>query len=326
MDNIRRRDFLLSIGAGFLGLGLERVCEAEGPRAKLGLLGLDEVADPGYSSLSDDAGLTKLASAKTAAPAMKRPKRKQQPKSNVRGDLNHKDKKVASIDEKRMEKEFMLEPFSRDIYLTIDDSPSDSMPTLLSNLGNNHAIFFVYGEKVCLGGEYLPEKKSMLIAALNSGNILGNHSFLHHHYCSMPLDAIKKDIEKTDKIVEEIYKEAGISRRHKLMRFPYGDAGFYRGRNGKMFGSKKLEAQVMDFIKQIGYKNMPYTCDSMDYKTQSDVGRIDADKVIARCRMISDGATVLCHCIPVTAEKVVPYFVSSKAYKFLLPEPNVQTL
>jgi peptidoglycan/xylan/chitin deacetylase (PgdA/CDA1 family) len=298
MERIGRREFLIGCAAGILGLGLENICNADGPRASL----------PRQLFLESELGrIGNNASDKQIVA-----KRKRNPASKS------KSPKKKPSGQKEQEKELQeLEPLFRNIYMTIDDAPSDYMPLVLSNLGKNNAVFFVYGEQV------YPRRRYMMAQALASGNILGNHSFLHHHYSGMPLNEIKKDIEKTDKLIEELYKEAGIPRRHKLIRFPYIDSGYYKDERGDYRGTKEKEAQVLAFVRKAGYKVMPYTCNSFDYKTQEKGRLMSADSVLANCSKAKDRDIVLCHCIPVTAERVVPFFVNSKAYELLLPEPNV---
>lgn len=304
MERIGRREFLFGIGVGILGLGLQNICEAEGPKADLGFLALED-GSKGHKLVA-------------AGPVNKSSKKRRSDEDKERRDEKTRLKKIDSITEKNFEKHSALEPLVKGIYLTIDDAPSDYMPLILSNLGKNNVVFFVYGEQV------YPRRRYMIAQALASGNILGNHSFLHHHYSGMSLDEIKNDVDKTDKLIEQLYKEAGLPRRHKLIRFPYIDPGYYLDEKGVLRGSLQKEEQVLAFVKNEGYKVMPYSCNSLDFMTQERAKAISADAVVANCRRACDGDIVLCHCIFVTAEKVVPYFVDNNAYQLLLPEPNVR--
>ncbi|MDP1729167.1 MAG: polysaccharide deacetylase family protein [archaeon] len=108
----------------------------------------------------------------------------------------------------------------KEIYLTIDDAPSKDFEEKREFLRKNKipAIFFCRGS-------YAENRKEQLISAIKEGFLIGNHSYNHPHFSSIDLKQAGKEIEKTDRLIEELYALAKIKRKYKLFRFPYGDKG-----------------------------------------------------------------------------------------------------
>jgi len=122
-------------------------------------------------------------------------------------------------------------------YLTIDDAPSkdfrQKVDFLLSK--NIPAIWF------CRGDLLQGTRESDLIYAIGKGFVIANHSFNHPRFSQIDLIEAKSQIEKTDKIIEEIYSKANVKRPAKLFRFPYGDKG------GKNYD------EIQKFLGNLGY-------------------------------------------------------------------------
>jgi peptidoglycan/xylan/chitin deacetylase (PgdA/CDA1 family) len=105
-------------------------------------------------------------------------------------------------------------------YLTIDDAPSMDFTRKVNYLKSKKipALFFCRGD-------YLEKRKDFAIDAIEQGFILGNHSFNHPHFSQLSLIECQEQIQKTDEIIEQIYKDAGVQRPGKFFRFPFGDKG-----------------------------------------------------------------------------------------------------
>jgi peptidoglycan/xylan/chitin deacetylase (PgdA/CDA1 family) len=110
--------------------------------------------------------------------------------------------------------------------LTIDDAPSSSTQIILDALKQNHvtAIFF------CLGANMaqFPEMSQEIVRA---GHTIGNHAYSHKAFSQMSLEEGIAEIELTERLIEDVHSQAGIPRKVKVFRFPYGDKGF--GRNSQ---------------------------------------------------------------------------------------------
>jgi peptidoglycan/xylan/chitin deacetylase (PgdA/CDA1 family) len=131
----------------------------------------------------------------------------------------------------------------KEIILTIDDSPSEFFEELLKYLIKNKfkAILFINGNKI------RKHNKLLLIKAIISGCLIGNHAYSHKSFFFLKFPKAKQEILKTDKLIEELYTEAEISRPLKIFRFPHYREG----------GLNKYRLQK--FLRDLGYTNPYYT-------------------------------------------------------------------
>ena len=106
------------------------------------------------------------------------------------------------------------------VYLTIDDGPSKDMKKKADFLVSKGipAVWNCRGDNL----EKWPEHAIYLI---KKGFIIGNHSYNHPYFSDLSLEQCFEEIQKTDRIIEKIYKRASIKRPVKFFRFPYGDKG-----------------------------------------------------------------------------------------------------
>lgn len=89
------------------------------------------------------------------------------------------------------------------VALTFDDGPSPKVDTILSilNSENVKATFFLTGEAI----EQYPEETKRLIL---EGHEIGNHSYSHQRMIFKLPSYIKREIEDTDKLIQNMgYKE-----------------------------------------------------------------------------------------------------------------------
>jgi peptidoglycan/xylan/chitin deacetylase (PgdA/CDA1 family) len=101
-------------------------------------------------------------------------------------------------------------------YLTIDDGPTEDMKEKINFLDSKgiKAIWFCQGREL----EKFPDQA---IYAIKKGHIIGSHSYDHPNFSEIDLEEAKNQIEKTDKIIDDLYSQAGISRPIKVFRFPF---------------------------------------------------------------------------------------------------------
>jgi peptidoglycan/xylan/chitin deacetylase (PgdA/CDA1 family) len=141
-------------------------------------------------------------------------------------------------------------------YLTIDDAPSKDMIKKVDVLASNNiqAVWF------CVGN-FLKKRWKHAIYAIQTGSIIGNHSYSHVRFSTLPLNKCFEEIKRTDKIIDEIYDKAGVKRPAKFFRFPYYDKG-YSGRTGFRncsFSERYKDEgyvrkiQLQSFLKSLGY-------------------------------------------------------------------------
>lgn len=104
--------------------------------------------------------------------------------------------------------------------MTIDDIPSKNTPAMVDYLKEKGicAMLFATGQNI---GRYYQEA----VYAVKSGMIVGNHSYSHPAFSALSLDACKEEIEKCEAILDQLYRDAGVIRKYRPFRFPYGDKG-----------------------------------------------------------------------------------------------------
>ena len=104
--------------------------------------------------------------------------------------------------------------------LTIDDVASANTPAIVDYLNINGitALMFAVGENV-------EKYYDNAIYALKNGMILGNHSYSHPVFSKLSVEEAIADIEKNEVVLDKLYKDAGVERKYRPFRFPYGDKG-----------------------------------------------------------------------------------------------------
>ena len=141
--------------------------------------------------------------------------------------------------------------------LTIDDIASKNTPAIVDYLKENNipVLMFAWGE--CVQRYY-----ENAIYALQNGVIVGNHSYTHPSFSEISYEECVEEIEKTEDLLNKLYKDAGVERKYRPFRFPYGDKG----------GDKKDVLQK--YLKDKGFDKL---CDKqVPYKWWSERG-LDRD-------------------------------------------------
>ena len=157
----------------------------------------------------------------------------------------------------------------KEIYLTIDDAPSKDFVEKMNFLEKNNikAIFFCIGKNI-------EKRKGQVVEAIRKGFIIGNHSYSHPHFSYINLKKARKEIEQTEKLIEEAYKLANKKRKYKIFRFPYGD----KGNNNKLLKflpgnwNNKNKIDLQNILKNLGYKQ-PSLIVNYDWFKQKNLNR-----------------------------------------------------
>ena len=104
--------------------------------------------------------------------------------------------------------------------LTIDDIASKNTPAIVDYLKEKNipVIMFAWGEKV-------NEFYDNAVYALQNGAIVGNHSYSHPSFSQLSYNQGVEEIEKNEELLNKLYKDAGVERKYRPFRFPYGDKG-----------------------------------------------------------------------------------------------------
>ncbi|MBO4338029.1 MAG: polysaccharide deacetylase family protein [Lachnospiraceae bacterium] len=111
--------------------------------------------------------------------------------------------------------------------LTIDDVSSGNTVQIVDYLREMDIPVLMFGV-----GDYINRFHEQALYVLKNGIILGNHSFSHPHFGEISYEEGIDQIEQCEKVLNDLYKEAGVERRYRPFRFPYGDKG---GENKEKF-------------------------------------------------------------------------------------------
>lgn len=80
------------------------------------------------------------------------------------------------------------------------------------------AIFFLTGCQV-------DAFRAEAMYAIRRGIILGNHSLNHPAFSALKMAECVAEIEGCERVLDQLYQEAGLPRLYRPFRFPYGDKG-----------------------------------------------------------------------------------------------------
>ncbi|MEM6781508.1 MAG: polysaccharide deacetylase family protein [Pseudomonadota bacterium] len=105
-------------------------------------------------------------------------------------------------------------------YLTIDDSPSTRMDDLVDFLSSKNipALFF------CRGDE-LEKNPVAVIRAIQQGMVIGNHGYSHARASQISVQDMIDEIDRTQKLIDNIYDMANFEKPGNFFRFPHMDRG-----------------------------------------------------------------------------------------------------
>lgn len=114
------------------------------------------------------------------------------------------------------------------------------------------AAAFVNEVKLYVAGEF-DERRALLERWVDSGAILGNHTFSHVDLNNMTVSEFEQEIINGELVTRALMKQ---HRPYQLyFRHPYTHTG----------DSEMKKAEIDNFLLNRGYKVAPYTIDSQDY-------------------------------------------------------------
>ncbi len=174
--------------------------------------------------------------------------------------------------------------------MTIDDIASKNTPAIVDYLVEKKipTIMFAWGQRV-------EEYYDNALYALKNGIIVGNHSYSHPFFSKLSMEEAIEEIEKNEKILDKLYSDAGVERKYRPFRFPYGDKGGenkdalqeYFRKNGF---DKVKDTQIPYAIwKEMGLdKDIDtfWTFDFAEWQIRPDSG-VTFDDILARTREVN---------------------------------------
>lgn len=206
--------------------------------------------------------------------------------------------------------------------LTIDDIPSRNTKAIVDYLVSKNIEVIMFAV-----GSWNEECRANAIYALQQGMIVGNHSFSHPQFSELTREEAISEIERNEEFLDRLYDEAGVERRFRPFRFPYGNKG---GENKaflqdylKEKGFDKVDDRKIDFPfwQEMGlYKDIDtfWTFDFEEYKirkgsgfTEEDVfKRIEDPKPPYGAPLLKEGShqLLLLHAHDETEELVPEYY------------------
>ncbi|MBO7452607.1 MAG: polysaccharide deacetylase family protein [Clostridiales bacterium] len=100
--------------------------------------------------------------------------------------------------------------------LTIDDMPQNNTKAIIDYLCSMgiKCVFFTIGE-------LLEKNPEPALYAISKGFVIGNHTYTHAKLNEISYEEGIEEIEKTEKLLNDLYEKAGVERPVKLFRFPY---------------------------------------------------------------------------------------------------------
>jgi peptidoglycan/xylan/chitin deacetylase (PgdA/CDA1 family) len=152
----------------------------------------------------------------------------------------------------------------QEVMLTFDDGPQlHVLPELLDVLAsfNVKATFFCIGQR-------LEVNRDIARRIIDEGHALGNHSFLHKQFFTLPVDRQWEEILRTEEII------ASLNGNGKLFRPPQG----------------RINAVLAAKLKRAGFRIIFWNVDSCDYL--QDAQRVTS---VFQSRTISPGDILLMH-------------------------------
>ena len=179
------------------------------------------------------------------------------------------------------------------IALTFDDGPSrrntEEILSILREYGVS-ATFFVIGENAAKD----PERIRMIFDA---GHEIGNHTYTHAYISKISEDALRREIQKTEDVLQEITGE-----RPKVFRPP---GGYYNDAS-------------LQIVEDMGYRSVLWSLDTRDWsmpKCGTIVSKVEKN--------VAGGDIILFHDLedkrlatPAALRQILPFLVEN-GYEFV---------
>jgi peptidoglycan/xylan/chitin deacetylase (PgdA/CDA1 family) len=154
---------------------------------------------------------------------------------------------------------------TRKVALTFDDVPDPRYtPLVLATLKREkiHATFFVVGSRALKHPELVKRIQK-------EGHAIGNHSFNHPDFSKLPLDEVKRQIERSEAAIK-----GTVGFAPRLVRPPYGE----------------ITPSQLDWARANGYTVVNWDVDSSDWR------QLSAQRVFMNVtRSVRPGSIILLH-------------------------------
>lgn len=164
---------------------------------------------------------------------------------------------------------YSVETDEKKVAITVDVNwaDDDKLDKILEVLKENDikATFFVIGGWI----NYEPDNVEKLKRIYESGNQIGNHSYIHPDYKKIDDNKMIEEIEKTNKAINDV---VGVT--PKYFRFPSGS----------------YSSHAVDVVVKNGYIPIQWDVDSIDWKNIS--AQNEYDRVMKR---VKNGSIILYH-------------------------------
>lgn len=131
----------------------------------------------------------------------------------------------------------------REAWLTIDDSPSPHTAALADFLTERGVPALLF----CRGDMMEEFGLGALTRAIERGLVLGNHAWHHYRASEVTLATMIEEIRKTEALIEQAYRQAGVIRKNRYFRFPHLD----RGAGGWIFDYNSLDPSIRQEVISI---------------------------------------------------------------------------
>ena len=183
---------------------------------------------------------------------------------------------IPTFDDEYENELYELDPNKKTIAFSFDDGPSDYDHSIVESLVNSHstATFFMVGNRI---NNY----KNAVNKIVENGMEVGNHSYDHKYLPSMSKSAILEEINKTNKIFNNL-----TGKNMTLFRAPYGEV-------------------KASYLTETGFPSIVWSVDTLDWQSRNK------DKVYAKIMNSKDGDIVLMHSL---------YKSTADAVKMAIPE------
>lgn len=133
----------------------------------------------------------------------------------------------------------------KNIYLTIDDSPSRDTDQLVDFLSAQQIPAMLFAR-----GAFMEDQESFakIVRAIKHGFVIANHSYAHERTSEIGFKNQTDQIAKTQTIIDRAYDEAGVQKPPRYFRFPHLDRGCG---NAWVIDFETVPALYRDFVQNM---------------------------------------------------------------------------
>ncbi len=146
----------------------------------------------------------------------------------------------------------------KNIYLTIDDSPSKDTDGLVDFLSSHNIPAVLFAR-----GGFMEDATSFerIVRAIKHGFVIANHSYAHERTSEIGFKSQTEQIIKTQNLIDKAYEIADIQKPPRYFRFPHLDRGCG---NAWVIDFETVAEPYRDFVKNLFWdgvrlenKNLP---------------------------------------------------------------------